>query len=93
MARLLDTPFPTDSIEHRFGIGFGDFILKFGSTRPKSRTLYGDRRPVLTTSHANFVSVELPNKAISQLLAITDGRAPPIIGDEEFPLDLDWRSG
>jgi len=93
MARLLDTPFPTDSIEHRFGIGFGDFILKFGSTRTKSRTLHGDRRPVPTKSHANFAAVELPNKAISQLLAITDGRAPPIIGDEEFPLDLDWHSG
>ena len=25
VARLLDTPFPAESIEHRFGIGFGDF--------------------------------------------------------------------
>jgi hypothetical protein len=47
----------------------------------------------MTKSDANFASVELPNKAISQRLALTDGRPPPIIDDEEFPLDLDWHSG
>ena len=29
--RFFDAPFPADRMEHRFGIGFWDFILKFGS--------------------------------------------------------------
>ncbi len=93
VSRLLDTPFPANREEHHFGIGFGDCIPKFGSTRPKSRAFHGDRRPVLAEADTNLASVELTNKAIPQLFAVDDGRAPLIIGNEEFPLDLEWHYG